>query len=785
MQPQQLAVHRARFVDYTPGNITALSFSHQSSMKSRLTPSDLRLAIGRSNGDIEIWNPRNNWAQEFLIHGGKDRSIEGLCWSNISGEPLRLFSIGGSTVVTEWDLTTGLPLKNYDCNAGVIWSLAINKSQNKLSVGCDNGTVVIIDISGGPGVLEHDTILTRQESRILSVTWNNDDYVIGGCSDGKIRVWNVIQGNLERGKLLHTMKVDKAKRESTLVWSVLYLPLKNQIVSGDSTGSVKFWDFQYATLLQTFNPHNADVLCLTTDATNSTVFSAGVDRKIFQFSHHDTKKWVNSSNRLLHGNDIRSIASYQSNGADFLVSGGLEKTFVITSLSSFAHGNYRKMPFVNAYNKNVLINETQRLVVMWENNKTVKIWRVGQDTDENIEQNYKLVCKLTLKDEENITTCAMSPDGQVLIVGRSSNTKVFFLQPINNDTKLKVTKLDNDLLLKTGSKLIKFIDNSQVVVCTHDDTLFKLDLESDEDEEMNELEISDLSKTKSSIKVPYLNKINHIDACKDFIIVSRVCGAVDVVSLSTGHYKSLVRLMNSITVVKINENKSTVIVMTADNKIYELNVDIESLNKETKLNIETSSTDKEEAEAEDVDMENDDDDASEGIFTQWSKNNVDNLPKRIQTLNEKCNGIFIDQTNSNLVWFWGSTWLFRLDFSVDLPLKNTKKTKKRSREGLTITDGSNFMDSKQRNNVDEDDEDEDDDDDEDIDMDTNILPHASKNENADQNRAKSESQVFYFNDKYKPNLCVGYIGKNELITVERPMVMVKSAKAFDLPKLVF
>ncbi|CAL9730706.1 U3 small nucleolar RNA-associated protein 4 [Monosporozyma unispora] len=775
MPSQQLAVHRARFVDYTPGNITALSFSHQSSMKSRLTPSDLRLAIGRSNGDIEIWNPRNNWAQEFLIHGGKDRSIEGLCWSNISGEPLRLFSIGGSTVVTEWDLATGLPLKNYDCNAGVIWSLAINNSQNKLSVGCDNGTVVIIDISGGPGVLEHDTILTRQESRILSVTWNDDNYVIGGCSDGRIRVWNVMQGNLERGKLLHTMKVDKAKRESTLVWSVLYLPLKNQIVSGDSTGSVKFWDFQYATLLQTFNPHNADVLCLTSDATNSNVFSAGVDRKIFQFSHHDTKKWVNSSNRLLHGNDIRSIASYQSNGADFLVSGGLEKTFVITSLSSFAHGNYRKMPFVNAYNKNVLVNGTQRFVVMWENNKLIKVWRVGQDRDENIEHNYKLVCKLTLKDEENITTCAMSPDGQVLIVGRSSNTKVFFLQPTNNGNKLKITKLDNDLLLKTGSKLIKFIDNSQVVICTHDDILFKLDLESDEDEEMDELKISDLPKTKSSIKVPYLNKINHIDACKDYVIVSRACGAVDVVSLSTGNNKSLVRLMNSITVIKINEKKSTVIVMTADNKVYELNVNVEALNKDSNQKKQDETN-----EDEDIEME---EDFSEGVFTQWSKNNVDNLPKRIQTLKEKCNGIIIDQSNPNLIWFWGSTWISRLDFSVDLPLKNTKKSKKRSREGLTITDESNFMDSKQRN--DEDDEDEDDEDDIDMDNLNDILPHSSKNENTDQNRAKSESQVFYFNDKYKPNLCVNFIGTNELITVERPMVMVKSSKAFDLPKLVF
>ena len=136
-----MIVHRCRFVDFTPATITSLAFSHKSNI-NKLTPSDLRLAIGRSNGNIEIWNPRNNWFQEMVIEGGKDRSIEGLCWSNVNGESLRLFSIGGSTVVTEWDLATGLPLRNYDCNSGVIWSISINDSQDKLSVGCDNGTVV-------------------------------------------------------------------------------------------------------------------------------------------------------------------------------------------------------------------------------------------------------------------------------------------------------------------------------------------------------------------------------------------------------------------------------------------------------------------------------------------------------------------------------------------------------------------------------------------------------------------------------------------------------------------
>ena len=749
-------IHRSRFVDYTPGNITAISFSHRSD-NDKLTPSDLRVAIGRSNGDIEIWNPRNNWFQELIIPGGKDRSIEGLCWSNVKDEPLRLFSIGGSTVITEWNLATGEPLKNYDCNAGVIWSIAINQSMNKIAVGCDNGTVVLIDISGGPGSLEHDTILMRQEARILTLAWNKDDYVIGGCSDGRIRVWNAMPSNESRGRLLHTMKVDKAKRESTLVWSVLYLPVTNQIVSGDSTGSVKFWDFQYATLSSSFKPHGADVLCLTTDVTNTRVFTAGVDRKIFQFTRvvptsdnqstaktNDPYKWINSCNRLIHGNDVRALAGYQSKGADFLVSGGVEKTIVVSSITSFAEGNYRKMPLVEPFSKNVLINKAQRLVVMWHE-ATVKIWIIGEDADQ--EKNYKLVCKLVLKDEQNISNCTLSPDGQVLVVCRNYTTKLFHLQP--EDGKLLVTKLDNELLSKTGTKLAKFLDNSRILFCTSDDELALLDLESDDDEKFEYIETSEVQTTKSGIKVPYINNINQLDISEKYAVLSRRCGIVDIVDLKTKTTRVLVRLTNFITSLKINEKRNSVVVITADNKIYEFNL-----------------------------TANSDGDEESSLVTTWSKNNTDNLPKQIVNNKEKCVGVLCDEENENIVWFWGSTWISRLDLTVDLPVSTRKKQKKRGRDGLTITDESNFM-----NYEDEDNEDND------IDMDDNIDILRDNNrglKSVTPVKGNLDRKVFFFSDKYRPILFCDFVSGNELVIVERPPSMLENKrKAFHQPKLVF
>ena len=754
-----LAVHRARFVNFTPANITSLAFSHKSdisqnsSNSNKLTPSDLRLAVGRANGNIEIWNPRNNWVQELIIQGGKDRSIEGLCWSNVHGEPLRLFSIGGSTVVTEWNLATGLPLKNYDCNAGVIWSIAINESQDRLSLGCDNGIVVIVDISGGVGFLEHDSVLVRQEARVLTLTWNRDDFVIGGCSDGRIRIWSTQKNNENKGRLLHTMKVDKSKHESTLVWSVLYLPATNQIVSGDSTGSVKYWDFHYATLNQSFKTHDADVLCLTTDMSNTHVFSAGVDRKIYQYSKSTSKqpkdysnKWIITSNRLLHANDVRAMSSYQSKGADFLVSGGVEKTLVISSVSSFADGNYKKMPLVVPFAKNILLNKVQRLVVMWYES-TVKIWRVGQDLES--EKNYTLVCKLTLRDEQNISVCSMSPDGTVLVVGRLSTTKVFHLQPMNN--KLKVTKLENDLLLKTGTKYVQFIDNSNIIICSSEDELFTIDLESEYDEEMNELELPDIQQTKSSIKLPYMNNINNLQVQDKYAVISHSSGSIVLINLETKECKVLARLMNYITTLTINIKRGAVVVVTAENKIYEFNIN----NGQQK-----------------------DGEEEESILTQWSKNNTENLPRQFQDLKEKCLGIFLDGQNENKVWFWGATWLANLDFSIDLPSNLRKKPKKRSRDGLTITDESNFLN---------DGEDEDDNNELDTTESLEIMTsQPTKLKTKDSTKPKSESQAFFFTEKYKPILYTDFISAEEIVVVERPPFMVSGQQsAFNLPKILF
>jgi len=52
------------------------------------------------------------------------------------------------------------------------------------------------------------------------------------------------------------------------------------LVSGDSTGSVQFWDSQHGTLLQAHSNHKGDVNALAASPSHNRVFSAGADGQV-------------------------------------------------------------------------------------------------------------------------------------------------------------------------------------------------------------------------------------------------------------------------------------------------------------------------------------------------------------------------------------------------------------------------------------------------------------------------------------------------------------------------
>lgn len=351
-------IHRCRFVSYNPQAINALAFSHPPSadLAGRGVPT-LRLAIGRANGDIEIWNPmRGAWFQETVMRGGKDRSIEGLAWTldpqedgpdgtKLPGK-LRLFSIGYSTAVTEWDLENGRPLRHSSGNYGEIWCLAaqprwqatkgkdgkvVSPAEGEytgqhLAAGCADGSIVILSTADNDLKFLRLMRPSTKRARVLSVTFQNRNTIVAGYADSSIRLFDI-----RTGQMLRTISLGKGPTggpKELLVWSVKCLP-DGTIVSGDSAGEIRFWDAKNYSLVQRIQGHLADTLDIAVSANGDTVVSGGADQRTVVYRKKEGEKgdkkgrWAEIMHRRYHTHDVKAFAVYETKDISIAVSGGM------------------------------------------------------------------------------------------------------------------------------------------------------------------------------------------------------------------------------------------------------------------------------------------------------------------------------------------------------------------------------------------------------------------------------------------------------------------------------
>ncbi|PYH49075.1 small subunit rRNA maturation protein UTP4 [Aspergillus saccharolyticus JOP 1030-1] len=492
-------IHRCRFVPYNPQAINALAFSHPPSaeLAGRGVPT-LRLAIGRANGDIVIWNPlRGAWFQETVLRGGKDRSIEGLVWTQDPQEAgpegtklpgkLRLFSIGFSTAVTEWDLEQGRPLRHSSGNYGEIWCLAAQPrwqaSSRKggagaapaegeytgqhLAAGCADGSIVILSTAEGDLQFVRLMRPSTKRSRVLSVTFQNRNTIVAGYADSSIRLFDI-----RNGQLLRTISLGKGPSGGTkelLVWSVKCLP-DGTIVSGDSAGEIRFWDGKNYALIQRLQGHLADTLDVAVSANGDTVVSGGADQRTVVYRKKDGEKndkarWAEVMHRRYHTHDVKTFAVYETRDISIVVSGGPDATPVVLPLREFGKEHHRKLSSLPQIPQLASSPSSRLVMSFWD--REVSIWRMlrgpaSHDIPDG--QRHRLVAKVLIQGEENITSAMLSADGKILVVATISTVKVFAVRRRKGDEKgtLRVQKLDvPEALTEDGARVVTVSPDSR------------------------------------------------------------------------------------------------------------------------------------------------------------------------------------------------------------------------------------------------------------------------------------------------------------------------------------
>ncbi|KAL6716679.1 U3 small nucleolar RNA-associated protein [Lecanora helva] len=490
-------IHRCRFVPYPSSTINALAFSHSSTpnLPSKGPPT-LRLAVGRANGDIEIWNPQKGaWYQESILRGGKGRSIEGLVWTQDSDNvdkhgrktsgKLRLFSIGYSTAVTEWDLALGRPLRHSSGNHGEIWCMAVqpkdrspktqtnganevaqeeedNQSQ-KIAVGCADGSVILLNTADED--LRFSRVLARpakKKTRVLSITFQDHYTIIAGHADSTIRIYDVRSRQPMRNMTLGAGP--KGGPKETLVWSVKCLK-DGTIVSGDSTGVVTFWDGRTYSLLQRITGHAADILDLAVSADGQSVFSGGMDRRttMYRRTGNEKLRWAKLAHQRFHRHDVKAMATFETKSMSVLASGGPDTAPLIVPIQEFGRENHRTLSTLPQ--TPILKSSVQtRLIVSWWD-REIRIWRISRSQENNSElddrnisagpKGRKLAAKIALQGEESITSVDLSRNGNILAVSTQAAVKLFRLRTKDDNVKVQ-TLQTSSATTKAGAKSVIF-----------------------------------------------------------------------------------------------------------------------------------------------------------------------------------------------------------------------------------------------------------------------------------------------------------------------------------------
>lgn len=751
---------------YPPSAINALAFSHTESEHGHQDPKSLRLAIGRANGNIEIWNPANGaWLQEKVFHGGKDRSVEGLAWTQEPDEKdaqgkkvpgrLRLFSIGYSSSVTEWDLVTGLPARHSNGNHSEVWCFAAQPrvrgadagytAHQKLVAGCADGTIVLLSTEDNDLTFERFVSrATNKKARALSIAYKDQDIVLAGFADSMIRVFDTRNGNVIRNISLGSGPPGGPKE--ILVWKVKCLP-SGDFISGDSTGDIRIYNGKNYSQTQRISGHEADVLDLAVSRDGSSIFSAGMDRRTCFYTSKKGAaqgqggKWRKVSHQRHHEHDVKAMATYEGNKLSVVVSGGIDTQPIVVPLRQFGKELSRGLPALPPTPPLVSAPGARLLVSWW--NTEVRIWRVKPQNDGT--DKPKVVARLALQGEENITSVSISRDGGLLVVATASEVKMFqLLHPqAGAGVALRIRKLEMPSI--GGANIVNVAANGKwvaAVTATNDVQLVRVMRSDDLTDAPRALDkVQHLQRLPRSDTAPnplngpsgsYERAITHTDFTRDGNVFAAVdlAGHVDTWVIE-GHEDSTApeidvddsalaadddmetdeeadETMERVTFLgqRWIQNPSGHLFPRLDSTpvLLSFRPDSNESDKPTPNGNPAVHATRQNPHPHSHDLPTSDYtlllvsaehqfclfDVMSGRLSDWSRRNPpSSYPREYKQLDLPAKGCIWDLSDSQQrIWLYGEKWLFMFDLSKDFAMTDAENAKKRKREAAKHNSGA-------------------------------------------------------------------------------------------------
>jgi WD40 repeat protein len=429
-------VHRCRFFEWVPEQILCLGTNEAN-----------LLAVGRINGDIEIWNDEHYCGKK--ITGQSGQSLRCLTWGK-GTDSHRLFSGTDLGFIHEWNLLTLQQEASTDSFGGWVTSLSVNSSGTRLAAGTQAG-VSIFDISEGQLTYVHKL---HNSKIVTAVCFHPKEDTLFASSGNMVRIYS--RNGPKYAESGH-FKLDNK------VFSLLVLP-DSTVVIGTNKGEVQMWNGKLKVRVATFNEHQAAVVALAASQDGNAVYASGGDPKICMFKAIGEGKWIYSNHQRRHTHEVSSLAMIK----DRVISGSSDTMLILYNQSAFAnssiHGIRKLLPYPHSP---AFSHAFSARLVLYRKCDGLELWRLGVG-----ESPVKILDMELKKDRHYLRTSAISPNGKYIACANVHTVKLFSVE-YHEDT-VTVEPIDLPPLI-TPHKLV--LTNTTLALANHE-SLQILDLET-------------------------------------------------------------------------------------------------------------------------------------------------------------------------------------------------------------------------------------------------------------------------------------------------------------------
>ena len=231
-----------KLIDVASGRERFLSKARADEIKAvTFSPDGRRLATGRLNGTIRIWDSARGRESTFNTDMDQITSL------SFSPDGKRLAAGSQNGAVEILDLVTGrepLPLEGHTDS---VTSIAFSSDGGKLATGSEDGTAIVWDAINGKKL----NTLGEHKNTVTSVVFSNDGgKLAAGNQDGSAKIWGVKQGQ----ELL------PLEGHTGAVTSVAFFPDGVRLVTGSSDSTARLWDLTMGQPLLTVKGHLGPII---------------------------------------------------------------------------------------------------------------------------------------------------------------------------------------------------------------------------------------------------------------------------------------------------------------------------------------------------------------------------------------------------------------------------------------------------------------------------------------------------------------------------------------------